>query len=64
MKVYVIQSKNGIMLTASISVKNYMIGVLAKMVISGILAHVIVNVIKYVKLTNIEILEIALVKHV
>ena len=52
-KVCVIRSKNGVMMNVSVSVKNQMIGVLAKMIIYEILAHVVVRVIKHVKLTNI-----------
>ena len=43
---YVIQSKNGVMM-------NEMIAALVKKIICGILVHVIVSVIKHVKLTNI-----------
>ena len=50
MKVYVIQSKNGIIMNDSLRVKNYTIGVLVKMIIFAILAPVIVNVIKHLKL--------------
>ena len=52
-EVCVIRSKNGIMMNVSMSVKNQMIGVLAKMIIYEILARVIVRVIKHVKWTNI-----------
>ena len=53
MKVYVIQGKNGVMMNVDVSVKSYMVDVLVKMVICGILVFVIVSVIKDVKLTNI-----------
>ena len=42
-KVYVIQSKNGIMMN---------IGVSVKMTICGMLVHVTVSVMRHVKLTN------------
>ena len=51
------------MINFGVSVKNQMIGVLAKMIIYGILARVTVNVIRHVKLMNIQILEIALVQN-
>ena len=53
MKVYVIQSKNGIKINVGVSVNNQMIGVLVKVIICGIPARVIVNVIRHVKLMNI-----------
>ena len=53
MKVYVIQGKNGVMMNVDVSVKSYMVDVLVKMIICGILVFVIVSVIKDVKLTNI-----------
>ena len=53
MKVYVIQSKNGIMINVDICVKNLMSVTLVKMIICGIHACVIGNVIKHVKLTSI-----------
>ena len=40
------------MINVGVRVKNYMISVLVKMIICEILARVIVNVIKGVKLTN------------
>ena len=49
----VIQSKIGIIINDGVSVKNYMIVVLVKRAICGILARGILNVIKHVKLTNI-----------
>ena len=53
MKVYVIQGKNGVMMNVDVSVKSYMVDVLVKMIICGILVFVIVSVIKDVKLRNI-----------
>ena len=58
MKICVIQSKYGIMINVAMSLKNYVIGVLLKMIICGILVHVIANVIGQVRLTNIWILAI------
>ena len=52
MKVYVIQSKNGIMMTVGMIVNNYMFGILMKSIICGILARVILNVITHAKLMN------------
>ena len=52
-KVYVIQSKNGIMMNIGVNVKNSMIGVLLKIIICGILVRVIVSVIRHEKLSNI-----------
>ena len=49
---FVIRRKNGIMINGSVRVKNLMIEVLVKMLVSEILAWVIVNVIRCVKLTN------------
>ena len=49
MKVYVIQNKNGIMMNVVASLENYMIGVLVKMIVCGILVHVTVKVIRHVK---------------
>ena len=49
MKLYVIQSKNGIMMNFRVCVNNLMIWVLVKRVMCGILASEIVNVIKHVK---------------
>ena len=53
MKVYIIQSKNGIMINVDMCVKNSMSVTLVKMIICGIRARVIGNVIKHVKLTSI-----------
>ena len=44
MKIHVIQNKNGVMMNIGVSVKSQMIGVLVKMIICGILAHVILTV--------------------
>ena len=51
MKMYVIQSKNAIMMSVGVSVT--MIGLLVKMIICGILAIVTVKVIRHVILMNI-----------
>ena len=51
--VYVIQSKNGIMMNVDLSAKNKMIEFLVKMIICGILVHVIVSVIRHLKLASI-----------
>ena len=48
-------SKNGIMINISVRVKNQMVRVLIKIIICEILAPVIVNVARRVKLTNIQI---------
>ena len=58
MKVYVIQSRNEMLMNVGVGVKNYLIGVLVKMVICGILVRVIASVIKHVKLMNIYIWKI------
>ena len=52
-KLHFIQIKNGIMMNVSVIVKNWMIGVLLKMVIRGILVHVVTSVKRHVKLMNI-----------
>ena len=44
------------------SVKNWMLGALPKMIIRGILVHIIASVVSHVKLLNIYILKIAHVK--
>ena len=56
---YIIRSKNGIMMSVGVSVKNWMIGALGKMIIgglvvhvSGLVVHVIASAIKHVKLMN------------
>ena len=51
-KMCVTQNKTRILVNADGSVKNWMIGVLVKMIVCGILVHVIVNVIRHVKLMN------------
>ena len=53
MKEYLIQSKNGIIMNVGVSIQNYMIRVFAKMILCGILARVIVNEIKHVKLMHV-----------
>ena len=50
---YVIQSKNGIMINVNAKVKNWLIWVLVKIVIHRILVHVIVNVTECAKLVSI-----------
>ena len=62
MKVYVIQIINRIMMNVGVSVKNEMIGILAKM--CRILVHVITSVIRHVKLINIKTLKIIHAKNV
>ena len=57
-------SKHGTTMNATVSVKNQMIWVFVKSVACGILARVIVNVIKHVKLINIQMLKIVHVKNV
>ena len=64
MKVYVIQIINRIMMNVGVSVKNEMIGILAKIIISRILVHVITSVIRHVKLINIKTLKIIHAKNV
>ena len=46
-------NQKGIMMKVGVSVKNYMIGVLVKMINYGILVHIIVNVIRQLKLISI-----------
>ena len=53
MKMYAIESKNGIVMNVSESTKNYLIGVLVKKVTCGILVNMIVNMLKHVKLESI-----------
>ena len=50
---HVIQSKNEIIMNVGVRVKNYMIGVLSKMIICGTLARVIGSVIWHMKFMNI-----------
>ena len=50
MNVYEIQSKHRIMIKVGVSVKYVMIGILAMMIICGILIHVTVSVIRHVEL--------------
>ena len=58
MKLYVIQSKNRIIMNIRVSVKNYVIGFLVKMIICGTLVYLIFIVRRHVKLTNVQILKI------
>ena len=53
MKIYVIQSKNGIMMNTGVIEKNQTFAVLLKMIACDILVGVIIGVVRYVKLTNI-----------
>ena len=62
MRVYVIQNENGIMINVDVSVKNQMIEILVKMITCGILVRVTTSVIRYIKLTNIQILKIVRAK--
>ena len=64
MKVYIIQSKNGIIMNVGVSVKNSMIGILAKKFICRIPLHVILCVIRHVKLSNIYTLKIDQAKNI
>ena len=50
---YAIQSKNRIIINVDMNAKNQLIGVLVKEFILGILVHVMVVVIKCVKLVTI-----------
>ena len=52
MKVCEIQNKNKIMMNDNASIKDWMIVVLVKEIISGILVPVIMSMIKHVKLSN------------
>ena len=58
MKVYVIQSNTGVIMNVSVTVKIQMIGLIAKMIVFGILVHLIVSVIRREKVTDIQILNI------
>ena len=68
MKVYVIQSKNRIMMNADANL-NQRIGVLVKMVICGVPVHVILSVIRHVKtykhldIKNYDVKNICLVSY-
>ena len=64
MKIYLIQSKNGIMINVNVNVRNQLIGVLVKETTCEILAHVIVNVIKREELVSILILIVLHAKNV
>ena len=50
---YIIQSKNEIMINVDVKVNNYLIRVPSKIIIFGKLVHVIASMIKRVKLVNI-----------
>ena len=52
MKLHIIQSKNGILINAGVSVKNKMIEILVEIATRRILVCVIASVIKHVKLMN------------
>ena len=52
------------MKNVGVSVKNDMIGVLAKMIVCEILVHVIVSAIRHVKLINNKLLQIFYAKNV
>ena len=52
------------MMNVGVSVKNEMIGILAKIIICRILVHVITSVIRHVKLINIKSLKIIHAKNV
>ena len=49
-------------MNVGVSVKNWMLGALPKMIIRGILVYIIASVVSHVKLVNIYILKIAHVK--
>ena len=54
MKVYVAQSKNGIMMISSAGVKNLIIEVCVNVIICEIIMHLIVStVVRHVKMKNI-----------
>ena len=50
---YVIQSKNRIIMNVGVSLKNWMIQALVKVIICDILLRMIVSVLRHVKLTDI-----------
>ena len=50
---YVIQIKNRIIMSVGVSLKNWMIQVLVKVIICDILLRMIVSVLRHVKLTDI-----------
>ena len=52
-KMYVIQSKNEIIMNPTVNVKNYMTKILLKVITYVILGRVIVNIRKHAKLMNI-----------
>ena len=53
LKMYILQSKNEIMIKVDVNVNNYLIRVPSKIIIFGKLVHVIASMIKRVKLVNI-----------
>ena len=53
MILYIVRSKDRIMINDDVNVSNYLIRVLVKMSIFGKLVHVIVSIIKRVKLVSI-----------
>ena len=55
-KMYVIQSKNEIIINLTVNVKNYVTKILLKVITYVILGRVIVNIRKHAKLMNIQIL--------
>lgn len=55
---YVFQNKIGIIMNVGLIVKNQITGFFAKSFICGILARVIMNVMKHVKLKKIGMLKI------
>ena len=52
-KMYLIKSKNGIMINIYGNVKKSLIGVFVKMIIFGIIVHVVVSVVNYAQMLNI-----------
>ena len=52
-EVHIFRSENGILMNVGVNVKNYMIEVLLKMILSGILVRAIVNIMRHAKLTKI-----------
>ena len=50
---YIIQSKNRIIMNVGVSLKNWMIQALVKVIICDILLRMIVSVLRHVKLTDI-----------
>ena len=52
-KMYLIKSEIGITINLDENVKNSLIGVFVKMIIFGIIVHVVVSVVKYAQMLNI-----------